>query len=277
MNEDYELLDSGNGLKLEKFGPYTLVRPCQQALWPPRQANWDRLSDCEFSRAGGNRWQMKKSVPKEWMVAFAGLRLKASPTDFGHIGIFPEHYQQFEWMKESIPSVQEFKFLNLFAYSGAATLYMAKHHAAVCHVDASKKSVDWARENALQSKLQDRPIRWIVDDAMKFLKREAQRRSFYHGVLLDPPSFGRGSQGQVFKIEEELVPLLGLVKNVLAPNAQFVVLTNHTPGLTGVVLKNCLEAVQFGVGDIDCGEMIIPSKSGWPLPSGSYARWKKGG
>ena len=273
MNDKYELLDSGDGLKLERFGPYTLCRPCQQAIWPKKLSNWQKLIDLSFTREGGNQWKSDKKIPKHWDIDFAGLKMKATPTDFGHIGIFPEHQMHYEWMGQFIEQVEGFKFLNLFAYSGAASLYMAKHSAMVCHVDASKKSVDWAKENAQYSQLDNKPIRWIVDDAMKFLKREHNRQSLYHGVLLDPPSFGRGSQGQVFKIEEMLFELLHLVKNVLDPKAKFVVLTNHTPGLTGLVLQNCFEALQLPKGEITSGEMVIPSKQGYSIPSGTYARW----
>ena len=275
MNQNYELIDSGDGQKLERFGPYVLQRPCQQAIWPKKLPHWNGLADLSFSREGGNNWKFFKNAPKSWNVEFSELLLKAAPTDFGHIGIFPEHQSHYEWMKSFIPKRENFKFLNLFAYSGAASLYMAKHGAHVCHVDASKKIVDWAKENAKLSHLEDKPIRWIVDDAIKFIKREHNRGSFYHGILLDPPSFGRGAQGQVFKIEEMLFELLNCVKNVLDPNGSFICLTNHTPGLTGLVLKNCLDALKLPKGNFDCGEMVIPSDKGYSIPSGTYATWSR--
>lgn len=276
MHEKYELIDSGNGLKLEQFGKYILQRPCQQAIWPKKLPSWDKKADLTFSREGGNHWVKNKSVPASWIVDFAGLKMNAKPTDFGHIGIFPEHQVHYEWMQQFIPKQTTFKFLNLFAYSGAASLYMAKHGAHVCHVDASKKSVDWAKENATSSNLQDKPIRWIVDDAVKFIKREHARNSLYHGILLDPPSFGRGAQGQVFKIEDMLFELMEHVKNVLDPKGSFIVLTNHTPGITGLVLENCLQALNLPKGVTRSGEMAIPSLHGYSLPSGTYATWNRG-
>ena len=275
MNENYELIDSGDGWKLERFGKIILQRPSLQAIWPKKLSNWDKKPDLIFTREGGSHWVKNKQIPASWIVEFAGLQLNAKPTDFGHIGIFPEHQIHYEWMKQFIPKQKTFKFLNLFAYSGAASLYMAKHGAHVCHVDASKKSVDWAKENAKTSDLQDKPIRWIVDDAIKFIKREHQRNSLYHGVLLDPPSFGRGAQGQVFKIEEMLFELLNHVKNVLDPDASFVVLTNHTPGITGLVLENCMKALGLPKGFIRSGEMVIPSKQGYSLPCGTYTTWNQ--
>jgi 23S rRNA (cytosine1962-C5)-methyltransferase len=276
MNDKYELIDSGDGLKLERFGKYCLQRPCQQAIWPKKLSSWEGKADFIFTREGGNQWKKKsQQLPMSWLVEFSGLKLIAKPTDFGHIGVFPEHQMHYEWMKNFIHQHETFKFLNLFAYSGAASLFMAKHGAHVCHVDASKKSVDWARENAEQSELDKKPIRWIVDDAIKFIKREAARKSFYHGILLDPPSFGRGAQGQVFKIEEMLFPLLEHVKNVLDPRGSFIVLTNHTPGITGLVLENCLQALNLPKGELSCGEMAIPAERGYQIPSGTFATWSR--
>lgn len=275
MNQKYELIDSGEGLKLERFADLVVQRPCQQAIWPKKLKSWDNKADLIFSRDGGNHWQSNKKVPKNWQIDFAGLKLQVGPTDFGHMGVFPEHQVHYEWMSQFIQKQEKFKFLNLFAYSGAASLYMAKASAHVCHVDASKKIVDYARENAKLSHLEDKPIRWIVDDAIKFIKREAARGSHYHGILLDPPSFGRGAQGQVFKIEEMLFELLELCKNILDKDANFLLLTNHTPGLTGLVLENCIKALNLPKGHIDSGEMIIPSEKGFSIPSGTYARWAK--
>lgn len=273
MNQNYELIDSGEGLKLERFANYTVQRPCQQAIWPKKLKSWDQKADLIFSRDGGNHWITNKKIPQNWEIDFAGLKMQVGPTDFGHMGIFPEHRVHYEWMSQFIKTKETFKFLNLFAYSGAASLYMAKANAHVCHVDASKKIVDSAKENAKLSNLSDKPIRWIVDDAIKFIKREATRGSLYHGILLDPPSFGRGAQGQVFKIEEMLFDLLVLCKNILAKDASFLLLTNHTPGLTGLVLENCIKALNLPNGVVNSGEMIIPSEKGFSIPSGTFARW----
>ncbi|NBO24143.1 MAG: hypothetical protein EBU93_02765 [Chlamydiae bacterium] len=274
MQDQYELIDSGDGLKVERFGKYLLQRPCQQAIWPKKQLSLGKKIDYTFSREGGNHWTKNGHLPDQWTVEFAGLTMQAKPTDFGHIGIFPEHISHYAWMKNFIPMYPTFKFLNLFAYTGAASLFMAKENAHVCHVDASKKSVDWAKENARLSHLEDKPIRWIVDDAIKFIKREAKRHSFYHGILLDPPSFGRGAQGQVFKIDEQLFELLSLVKEVLHPEeGAFIVVTNHTPGITGLILENCLQALNLPKGKLRSAEMVIPSKQGYKIPSGTFATW----
>jgi 23S rRNA (cytosine1962-C5)-methyltransferase len=273
MNLNYELIDSGDLSKLERFGPYILERPCLQALWPKKLGPWESKRQATFSRDGGNHWKFHQKLPAHWNIEFGGLTLKVGPTDFGHTGLFPEHLQHYHWMESFVGRTAPFKFLNLFAYSGAASLYMAKAGAHVCHVDASKKSVDWARENAELSGLVDKPIRWIVDDAIKFLKREANRNSHYHGILLDPPSFGRGAQGQVFKIEEDVFELLMLCKAVLASDAAFLCFTNHTPGLTGAVLYNLLEALNLPKGKIESGEMMIPSQKSYILPAGTFARW----
>jgi 23S rRNA (cytosine1962-C5)-methyltransferase len=275
MKHNYELLDSGDSSKLERFGPYIIERPSLQALWPRKNPNWESLRDASFSREKGNNWKFYKKLPVSWEMEFAGLNLKISPTDFGHLGIFPEHYQHFEWMKAQVQPGTPFKFLNLFAYSGTASVYMAKAGCEVCHLDASKKIVDWAKENARLSSASDLPIRWIVDDAMKFLKREAKRGSFYHGILLDPPSFGRGAQGQVFKIEDEIFELLKLCQDVLAPDSSFLCLSNHTPGLTGKVLENLLIALNLKKGVIESGDMMIPSETSYALPSGTFARWSR--
>ena len=201
MNETYTLIDSGNQQKLERYGEYLIVRPCSQALWLPSlpQKEWDR-ADASFSREGGNAWNTKKKLPASWVVEIEGVRFKISPTDFGHLGVFPEHSQLWKGMKEAIARRKSPQILNLFAYSGGATLAAAQTGAHVCHLDASKGMVAWARENAALNNLTKAPIRWIVDDVVKFLNREVKRGTRYDGIIVDPPSFGRGSQGEVFKM-----------------------------------------------------------------------------
>ncbi|MEN9654535.1 MAG: hypothetical protein RL235_647, partial [Chlamydiota bacterium] len=198
----YELIDSGDGLKWEKFGPYLLERPCPQAIWRPRLR--DLCADAVFNRE--ERWRFAKRLPDVWEMTLEGVVLKVALTDFGHVGAFPEHATLWPWMHKRIRP--EAEILNLFAYSGGATLYAARLGAAVCHVDASKGMVDWARDNARRNGLDKAKIRWIVDDAVKFLKREAKRGKMYDGIILDPPTFGRGNKGEVFKIEETLLILL---------------------------------------------------------------------
>lgn len=265
MNQ-YKLIDSGNEKKLEQFGPYRLIRPSPQAIWKPTfPKEWENHHG-EFVRDQGNRWK-KKNLPPSWTITYENLTFKLMPTDFGHLGIFPEHSLHWKWMEEKIQS-KKTSVLNLFAYSGGASLALAKKGVSISHLDASKAAIAWAKANADLNSLSS--IRWIVDDAFKFLKREIRRNNHYQGIILDPPSFGRGSQGQVFKIEKDLLPLLELCKEVIAKKG-FIVLTTHTPGFTPTILKQILSQTQKK-GAIESGEMLLPSES-FSLPSGSYARW----
>ena len=207
MAEDYELIDAGGGRKFERFGPYTVVRPCAQALWRARdEAAWSRAT-ASFDREAGNRWHGRGALPKEWTIETAGIRFRIAGTDFGHLGIFPEQRAQWKWIRETVRSAaaaRPVSVLNLFAYSGGSTLAAAQGGAEVCHLDAAKGMVQWARENAALNGLQDRPIRWIADDAHKFLRREARRGRRYDAVIFDPPTFGRGANGETYKIERDL-------------------------------------------------------------------------
>ncbi|MBY0529535.1 MAG: class I SAM-dependent methyltransferase [Rhabdochlamydiaceae bacterium] len=274
MSLQYTLLDSGDQCKLEKFGPYTLVRPCSQALWRPScsKEEWAR-ADALFTRDEGNSWKMKKTLPKEWVAEVEGIRFKIAPTDFGHLGVFPEHSLLWKEMTETLKKHPDSHVLNLFAYSGGATLAAAKAGARVCHLDASKGMVQWARENAALNALDKAPIRWIVDDVVKFLTREIKRGNRYEGIILDPPSFGRGNRGEVFKIERDLHELLHLCKSVLSEKPLFVFFTTHTPGMTPIVMRHLMQQMMGPRGRIEIGEMVIPAELGNPLPCGSYARW----
>ena len=265
---DYILIDSGNEKKLEQFGEYTLIRPCPQAVWEPRLPQKWETHHGEFVRDQGNQWK-KKKIPSSWTITYEKLKFRLMPTDFGHLGLFPEHAMHWKWMEEKMVD-QKKSVLNLFAYSGAATLALAQNGISVCHLDASKGMVQWARENAALNGLEKAQTRWIVDDALKFLKREIKREVQYQGIILDPPTFGRGNQGQVFKIERDIIPLLSLCRQVVA-NDGFIVLTAHTPGFTPTVLEHVLTQTQ-PKGEIEAGEMLIASES-FSLPSGSYARW----
>jgi 23S rRNA (cytosine1962-C5)-methyltransferase len=263
----YALLDSGNQNKLEQFGDYVLVRPCSQAVWKPAldSKEW-KEADSVFTREPANRWT--GSLPNSWTVQCDDVLFKLMPTDFGHIGIFPEHALLWKWMREQMRP--KCSILNLFAYTGGATLAAAKAGAQVCHLDASKTTVAWARENAALNKLDKAPIRWIVDDAIKFLGREVRRGTRYDGIILDPPTFGRGSQGEVFKIEKDLPVILDLCFQLLTPDPLFVILSSHTPGYTPLVLHHLLlQAAPKGA--IEMGEMVIPGPL--DLSSGTYARW----
>jgi 23S rRNA (cytosine1962-C5)-methyltransferase len=278
MGTDYELLDSGNGKKLERFGDIILERPCAQAVWKPRNPSLWNSAAARFDRNDGLNWRGRDNLSDAWTVELGGVAMKLSATDFGHLGVFPETRELWKWIRSTLAEQSEKKgrplsFLNLFAYSGGATLAAAQAGAACCHLDASKGMVDWARENAALNDLQDAPIRWIVDDVIKFLRREVKRENRYDGVLLDPPSFGRGKKGELYKIEESLMETLDLVHQVLTDDPAFVLLTSHTPGFSPIVLSNLLRQYH-DTGKFECGEMLL---TGTPevmeLPNGNWARW----
>lgn len=281
-NHTYELVDSGNGRKLERFGPFVIDRPCAQAIWKPllQQEEWQK-THAYFTREEDAKWQGKKALPQSWQIEVSDIRFKLSPTDFGHLGIFPEQKPFWAWMQEIIFLEKQRKqktidVLNLFAYSGGSTLACAKAGAEVCHLDASKTIVAWARENAAINHLENAPIRWIIDDVFKFLKREEKRQRFYDAIILDPPSFGRGAKGEIFKIEEEIQNLLQACRNLLKPNPLFLLFSCHTPGFTPIVMKHLLEQCMSDFkGKIDCGEMVLEGKQDvLPVPSGTFARWQ---
>ncbi len=265
MNQ-YKLLDSGKGQKLEVFGEFRIVRPSSVAIWERElpAEEWEK-ADALFSREDGKKWSKKKPLPQSWQIEVDGIYFHTFFSDFGHMGIFPEH--QFIWelvRKKTFPSC---KFLNLFAYSGGASLVAAKCGATVCHVDASKPMVEIAKKNSLLNQASN--IRWIVEDAVKFIKREKKRGSIYDGILLDPPTFGRGPKKEVFTIEDKIVSLLQGCKEILSPNRSFLILTSHTTSFTPQVLKNLL--IQTFGGEVASAELLLPSQESLPLPSGTYA------
>ena len=267
MADDYELIDSGGGRKFERFGRFTLVRPCSQALWRPENPSaWTRAS-ATFDREEGNRWHGRSALPAEWTIETAGIRFKLSGTDFGHLGIFPEQRAQWNWIRGRSEGA---KVLNLFAYSGGSTLAAAQGGAEVCHLDASKGMVQWARENAALNGLKDHPIRWITDDAHKFMEREVRRGRRYDAVIFDPPTFGRGANGEMYKIERDLKKTLSLVKALLSGRPLFVLFSSHTPGLSCKVAANILGQT-FPGSRIETGEMLLEGRS-LPCPSGIYCR-----
>jgi 23S rRNA (cytosine1962-C5)-methyltransferase len=274
----YELIDSGNGQKLERFGPYLLVRPCSQAVWQKQlhEKEWKK-ADAIFSRDQENKWTYMRPLPDLWKIECAEIIFKISPTDFGHLGIFPEQTQSWEWIQKTIKNspIEKPRVLNLFAYSGGSTLAAAKAGAAVCHLDASKGMVAWARENAGLNKLENAPIRWIVEDVKKFLMREKKRGSRYEGIILDPPSFGRGSKGELFKIEEDIINLLQDCCELLSDRPLFVLFSCHTPGFSPLVMQHLLTQNMPGrKGKIEAGEMILDGNAKtFNVPSGTYAKW----
>lgn len=283
MASEYELLDSGGFQKLERFGPVVLARPCAQAVWrKQRPALW-REATATFTREGGHQWKGREKLPATWEITVEGAVFRLSSTDFGHLGIFPEQRPQWRRIREACAAHarargRAARVLNLFAYSGGSTLAAALGGAEVCHVDASKGMVDWARENARLNRLEAHPIRWIVDDVAKFLEREQRRGRQYDLVILDPPSYGRGARGEVFKIEGDLPGLLGQLARLMPEDALGLLLSCHTPELTPMSLHHLVgqEFARRG-GRLEHGEMALEGGEGiWPVPSGSYCWWTAG-
>lgn len=277
---DVTLLDSGHGRKLERFGRYILARPCAQAVWEPRlpARDWD-AADASFDREDGLRWHGRAALPECWDVSVDGQRFRLAGTDFGHLGIFPEQRAQWRWIREHVAARRRAtgeapSLLNLFAYSGGSTVAAALAGAAVCHLDASRGMVDWAHENARLNGLSEAPVRWIPEDAHKFLRRELRRGRRYDAIVLDPPTFGRGKSGETYKIERDLPETLRLCRELLSDHPLLVLLSAHTPGLTPVVLANLLsQALQGTHPRLESGEMLLTGNEGvLPLPSGAYAR-----
>ena len=279
--DNYELLDSGGGRKLERFGAYTLSRPCSQAVWKNEQPEnlWNK-ADAVFDRTEGNRWHNRGTLPDEWQIEIDGIRFILSGTDFGHLGIFPEQRAQWNWIRDTVAATaknrsEPLRVLNLFAYSGGSTLAAALGGATLCHLDASKGMVQWARRNADANGLAQHPIRWIVDDAHKFICRELRRGQKYDAVILDPPTFGRGQNNEMYKIEKDLPDTLDLCRKLLSDNPSFILLSAHTPGYSPIVLQNVLDQAVTGLkGTLDADEMLLTGASGVrPTPCGVFARW----
>lgn len=276
--KEYRLLDAANGERLEKWGDYILIRPDPQVIWSGEKAHsgWKKANGIyRRSRSGGGEW-IKKEVPEEWIVSYGDLRFGISPMGFKHTGLFPEQAANWDWFSELIKnSGREIKLLNLFAYTGGASVAAAKAGAFVCHVDASKGMVAKAKRNAELSGIPQNKIRYIVDDCFKFVEREIRRGNKYDAVILDPPSFGRGPGGEKWVIEECLDRLVGLVSQVLSDEPLFVLLNSYTTGLSpaanGFVLH--LHTKRFG-GRVESEELGIPVEScGICLPCGASSRW----
>ena len=277
--KDFEVIDTSDGEKLERWGPYTLIRPDPQIIWQtPRNAEWDAAQARYIrSQAGGGQWE-KRALPKEeWTLNYGDLRFRISPTGFKHTGLFPEQAVNWDWLGDKIRTAgRPVRVLNLFAYTGGATLACAAAGAAVTHVDASKGMVAWARENAALSRLADKPVRWMVDDCKKFVEREIRRGSFYDGILLDPPSYGRGPGGEVWKLETAVYELVELCAQLLSENAMFLLLNSYTTGLSASVMAYILGVTVHSRrgGELLCDEIGLPvTKSGYALPCGSTAIW----
>lgn len=269
----YQLLDSGQGRKLERFGAFILDRPAGAALWQPlAKAQLWQQAHARFTRDGQKEWEKRGHLPADWVVECAGMQFRIALTDFGHVGLFAEQKASWEWIYAQVEKAKRpIEVLNLFAYSGGSTLAAARAGASVCHLDASAGMVDWAKKNGEINGLGRATIRWIVDDVTKFLKRELKRGKKYDAIILDPPSFGRGPKGELFKIEEQLPELLGMCEALLSSRPLFVLLSCHTPGITPLTLRYLLqETVGRKLPFIEQGEMVIEGER--PLPSGVFAR-----
>jgi len=278
-DEGYELIDSGFERRLDRFGPYILDRPAPQAFWKPQlsKKHWKNAhAKFERSSSGGGKWKFMKKLPERWIVKIVDFEMIISPTGFGHVGAFPEQTENLRLIQQRIKTLnRKIEVMNLFGYTGAATLAASKAGAELCHVDASKGIVKWGRDNAKQAGLTERPIRWMVEDVIKFLKREIRREHFYHGLVLDPPTFGRGNKGEVWKIESDLPELLLHCREVLHKKPDFVILSTYSPKFTPHVLGNMLDDA-FGDlnGTIESTEMLLPETSrNRQMPNGVTARW----
>jgi 23S rRNA (cytosine1962-C5)-methyltransferase len=277
---DYELLDSGNGAKLERYGPYTFVRPEHQAVWSPAldPDRW-QAAHAVFqatNEESGGRWQLRKPVEPTWIMGYKGLKFQAHTSASRHVGVFPEQASHWDWMQERIASAgRPIRVLNLFGYTGLATLAAAQAGAAVTHVDASKKSISIARQNQALSGLDKRPIRWLVDDVDKFVQREVRRQSQYEGIILDPPKFGRGPDGQVWDLFHSLPGLLQACRALLAPRPLFVVITAYAIRASALTAYYALqEMLADQEGTLTTGELaLVEASAGRLLSTAIFARW----
>jgi len=277
--DDYALLDSGHGRKLERYGPYRFIRPEAQAMWSPASADWQ--ADGEFVGGsdddGGGRWNLAANVPARWPMARGPenhrVRFHASNTPFRHLGFFPDMGAQLDWMREAVAARPGCRVLNMFGYTGVGSLIAAEAGAEVTHVDASKKAVAAARENATLSGLGVAPVRWLIDDALKFMRREVRRGSKYQGILLDPPKYGRGPDGEIWQLERDLPELVALARQLLADDAAFLVLTVYAIRLSALALE-ALMAEIMPAGRIESGDMAVRETArGLLLPTAIYSRW----
>jgi 23S rRNA (cytosine1962-C5)-methyltransferase len=281
---DYELLDSGDGAKLERFGPYVIERPEQQAIWRrslPAE-DWER-ADAYFDESGN--WQTRREMPERWTMRWNDLQFYAELTPFRHTGIFPEQAANWVWFRRLIESAgRPVRVLNLFGYTGLATLVALAAGAEVTHVDASRPSLAWAKDNVALSRLEDRPIRWMLDDALKFVRREGRRGSYYEGVIMDPPVFGRGPHGELWRFFPSFPPLVEACRAVLSDDPLFFVVNAYAVDASAVMLQNVLVDILGGLGGtIEAGELVVPQRSRAPagaerlLSTGIVARWSRDG
>jgi 23S rRNA (cytosine1962-C5)-methyltransferase len=277
--KDYEVIDTSCGEKLERWGRYILLRPDPQVIWKTEKTvpEWNHLNGhYHRSSKGGGEWEFFK-LPEEWTISYRELNFRLKPFSFKHTGLFPEQAVNWDWCSERIREAgRPVKVLNLFAYTGGATLAAASAGASVTHVDASKGMVTWAKENAAASHLEDAPVRWLVDDCVKFVEREIRRGNKYDGIIMDPPSYGRGPKGEIWKIEESIYPFVELASQLLSDDALFFLINSYTTGLQPAVLSYMLSAVirKKRGGEVQSSEIGLPvSSNGLVLPCGATGRW----
>lgn len=275
--KDYEVLDTGDGMKLERWGRIILSRPDPQVIWPKSRPELWSKADAQYHRSakGGGEWEFLKKLPERWTVKYGSLEFYVHPTNFKHTGLFPEQAVNWDWMQGLIRARGECRVLNLFGYTGGATMACAAAGAHVTHVDAAKGMVQWAGENRALSKIDETSVRWIVDDAIKFVEREIRRGNRYDGILMDPPSYGRGPKGEIWKLEDELYGLVDKCAGVLSDHPLFVLVNSYTTGLQPAVLNNILSLTvkkRFG-GSVDAAEVVLPVDGGGILPCGAAGRW----
>lgn len=273
---DYGLIDCGDGRKLERYGPVTVVRPEPQAMWAPAADGWD--PDATFvpgsDEEGGGRWVQHRPVPGQWPLGRDGVRFNAALTPFRHLAFFPDMAPQWDWMSAR---AKDAEVLNLFGYTGVGSLLLSAAGARLVHVDASKKSVEAGKANAALSDMSERPIRWIVDDATKFTAREVRRGRRYDGILLDPPKFGRGPEGETWRLEEDLAPLLADCRKLLDDDSRFLVLTVYAVRMSALAIGELVSQILGGLGGtVEAGEMAVREEArGLLLPTAIFARWSR--
>lgn len=277
--KDYEILDMADGEKLERWGNIVLIRPDPQIIWKEKSkpALWKKANaHYHRSKSGGGEWEYIKNVPKAWQIRYKDLVFNLKPMGFKHTGLFPEQAVNWEFMMNKIKSAERpIKVLNLFAYTGGATVACASAGASVCHVDSSKGMTAWAKENVASSGLSDKPVRFIIDDVIKFVQREIRRGNKYDAIVMDPPSYGRGTNGEVWNIEESLYMLVELCSKILSDNPLFFLINSYTTGLSPTILANILSMIIKKKGKVSCGEVGLPMKdSSIILPCGIYGRWE---
>jgi 23S rRNA (cytosine1962-C5)-methyltransferase len=281
--KDYALLDSGGGMKLEQFGPYRLVRPEAEAIWkqalPARE--WQAAA-AEFKPSpeeNGGHWDLRKALPERWSMEYHGLQCSIQLSNSRHVGIFPEQASSWDWIGEQVKKAgRPVRVLNLFGYTGMATLAAAQAGAQVTHVDASRKVITWGRENQTLSGLDDRPVRWILDDALKFVEREARRSSQYEGLVLDPPKFGRGPKGEVWEFYKLIPELLQACRQILSEHPLFVLLTAYAVKASALTLFYAVQEMMAPyAGKVTAGEIVLSEKSaGRQLSTAIFGRWNEG-